>query len=328
MKVGKLDSKLLEELVFKNIAYQRPEVLERPGIGKDCAVIDFGDYDCIMSTDPITAAISEIGRLAVHISCNDIATCGIEPLGIMLAVLLPTETTEKQVEDMMEQAGEAAAELHIEIIGGHTEITTAVIKPVIVSTAIGRRKKDLGSVQRVIKPGDAILMTKFAGIEGTGIIASDFEDQLKSLLSPEELREAKSLLDQVSVVAEGKIAGEIGVLAMHDITEGGVLGAVWEMCEIAGSGADIAESAIPILPVTRKICSHFKIDPLKLISSGCMLIVASPEKKEALVTALSAARIQVSEIGSITTGQRRLLVDNGAIEIMPPESDELYKVVL
>ena len=300
--------------------------MERPGIGKDCAIIDFGDYDCIMSTDPITAAMSEIGRLAVHISCNDIATCGIEPLGIMLAVMLPENTTEKQVEELMKQAGQAAAELNVEIIGGHTEITNAVVKPVIVSTAIGRRKKTGLALPRPIKPGDSILMTKYAGLEGTGIIASDYEDRLIDVLSPAELREAKALLNQISVVSEGKIAGEIGVLAMHDITEGGVLGAVWEMCEIAGSGAELDEASIPVLAVTRKIGEHFKIDHLKLISSGCMLIIASPEKKEAVIDAITAARIPVCEIGIIKEEERILISNERRIDILPPESDELYKV--
>ena len=138
LEIGKLDSKLLEKIVFENIKFKRKEVLKRSGIGEDCAVIDFGEYDCVMSTDPITAAVDQIGRLAIHISCNDIASNGIEPLGVMLAVMLPVGTTEEDIEEMMKQAGDAASELGVEIIGGHTEITPAVRQPVIVSTAIGR----------------------------------------------------------------------------------------------------------------------------------------------------------------------------------------------
>lgn len=171
LKAGKLDSKLLEEIVFKNIRYRRPEVLTRPGIGEDCAVLDFGEYECVLSTDPITGAISEIGRLAIHISCNDIASNGVEPLGILLAVMLPEGTTEDQIQEMMRQAGEASEELGVEIIGGHTEITPAVNKPVIVSTAVGRGKKGDSQSAEEMKPGDYILMTKLAGLEGTGIIA-------------------------------------------------------------------------------------------------------------------------------------------------------------
>ena len=113
LKIGKLDSQLLEDIVFDKITFRRPEVLTRPRIGEDCAVVDFGEYECVMSTDPITAAIHDIGRLAIHITCNDIASNGIQPLGIMLAVLLPPGTTQAEIEHMMEQAGEASSQLGV-----------------------------------------------------------------------------------------------------------------------------------------------------------------------------------------------------------------------
>ena len=209
LKIGKLDSDLLEKIVFRNIRFRRPEVLTRPGIGEDCAVIDYGSYECVMSTDPITAAIGDLGRLSVHISCNDVASNGVEPVGIMLAVLLPEGTTEKQVDEMMHQAAQASEELGVEIIGGHTEITRAVNQPVIVSTAIGRGEKWASQHTENMKEGDYILMTKTAGIEGTAIIARDFQEQLKDVLTKEEMSEAISMLDKVSVVKEGVTAGRI-----------------------------------------------------------------------------------------------------------------------
>nr|HUM55592.1 AIR synthase family protein [Bacillota bacterium] len=239
LKIGKLDSDLLEKIVFRNIKFKRPEVLTRPGIGEDCAVIDYGSYECVMSTDPITAAIGDVGRLSVHISCNDVASNGVEPVGIMLTVLLPEGTTEKQVDDMMHQAAQASEELGVEIIGGHTEITNAVNQPVIVSAAIGRGEKWASQHTENMKEGDYILMTKTAGIEGTAIIARDFEKQLKNVLTKEEISEAISMLDKVSVVTEGVTAGRIGTSGMHDITEGGVLGALWEMCRIGKIGAEV-----------------------------------------------------------------------------------------
>ena len=134
LETGKLDSELLKQIVFNKIKYRSEDVKVRPGIGEDCAVMDFGDYECIMSTDPITAAVSDIGRLAIHITCNDIASNGVQPLGIMLAVMLPEGTTAADVEHIMGQAAETAAQLKVEIIGGHTEVTPAVKQPVIVST--------------------------------------------------------------------------------------------------------------------------------------------------------------------------------------------------
>ena len=329
LKTGKLDSRLLEEIVFKNITFKRPEVITRPGIGEDCAVVDFGSYECVMSTDPITAAVGEIGRLAVHISCNDIASNGVEPLGILLAVMLPEGTTEEQVEELMKQAGQASEELGVEIIGGHTEITPAVNKPVIVSTAIGRGAKWSSQQAENMRPGDYILMTKQAAMEGTGIIAGDFKDELSGLLSEEEFREAAEMLQKVSVVKEGVIAGKIGTAGMHDITEGGVLGAVWEMCDIAQTGAEVWVDRVPVAGVTKKICDRFDIDYLRLISSGSMMIMVHPEVREQMERELENAGIPVACIGRICERKEgvRMVIDGEKIVIAPPASDELYKVV-
>lgn len=330
LPMGKLDTELLREIVFKHIHHKRKEVLVRPGVGEDCATLDFEQYECVMSTDPITAAISEIGRLAIHITCNDIASNGVEPLGIMLAVMLPVGTTPREIETIMKQAAEVSEALGVEIIGGHTEITAAVNRPVIVSTAIG--KTHTGGSQRAenMRPGDAILMTKQAGLEGTGIIASDFGGQLKDVLTEAEMKEALGYLKQVSVVKEGVAAGRMGTAGMHDITEGGVLGAVWELSEIAGVGVELLKDEIPVSKVTKKVCAHFGIDYLRLISSGCMMIIVHPSQKQAVIETIEAAGISVSCIGRVTKkGYPRVMVDSegNRFPIEPPESDELYKVV-
>ena len=330
LKPGKLDADLLEKLVFNQVKHRRQEVLVRPGVGEDCATLDFGPYECVMSTDPITAAISDIGRLAVHITCNDIASNGVEPLGIMLAVMLPPGTTAGDVRRIMEQAAEVSEELGVEIIGGHTEITPAVNRPVIVSTAVGRAPA--GGSQRAsgMRPGDLIYMTKYAGLEGCGILASDFESELAGVLSPEELAEARDYLKRVSVLKEGVAAGKVGTAGMHDITEGGVLGAVWELAEIADAGLLLYEAQIPVTDIIRKITAHFGIDPLRLISSGSMMIIVHPDRAEALETALAAVGVSYARIGEVRPGAegRQLLLRDGSSKIIdPPGSDELYRVV-
>ena len=323
LKTGKLDSEVLKRIIFDNIKFKRDEIITRPGIGEDCAEIDFGEYICVMSTDPITASVSDIGRLSIHISCNDIASNGVQPVGIMLAVMLPAGTTEEDIETIMKQAAAAAELMEVEIIGGHTEITPAVNKPVIVSTAIGRQPKN--KIKQEIKTGDKIFITKYCGIEGTGIIACDCRDEVKSILTSEELDEAEAMLDMVSVVKEGVIAGDIGVSAMHDITEGGVLGAVWELCQVAGLGAEINIADIPVKPVTQKICAHFDIDYLRLISSGCMLIIAPQEKQQELESRIDMIKC-IGEVKPAEFGVM-MITDKGAEAIAPPESDELYKAV-
>lgn len=330
LKPGKLNSELLEELVFKNVHSRRSEVLVRPGVGEDCATIDFGPYECVMSTDPITAAISDIGRLAVHITCNDIASNGVEPLGIMLAVMLPVGTTTHDIERIMQQAAEVSKELGVEIIGGHTEITPAVNRPVIVSTAVGRALAGESQRAKGMKAGDYIYMTKQAGLEGAGIIANDFQDELADVLTAEELAEAKGYLNNVSVLKEGIAAGKVGTAGMHDITEGGVLGAVWELAEITGVGLKLIAQDIPVTETIKKIAAHFGIDYMRLISSGSMMIIVHPDKAEQLESAVREAGVSIAKIGTVLPkeeGRTILFADGKSALISPPESDELYKVI-
>ena len=332
LKIGKLDSDVLQRIVIDKIIYRRPEVKTRAGIGEDCAVIDYGEYECVVSTDPITADIKNIGRLAIHISCNDVASNGIEPLGITLAVMLPVGTTESDVQTIMTQAGTAAEEAGVEIIGGHTEVTPAVNQPVIVSTAFGRGIAGESASARNMRPGDMILMTKSAGLEGTGIIATEKAEELTGVLTPQELRRAQGMIRDVSVVKDGITAGRIGTSGMHDVTEGGILGAVWEMCHISGLGAEVELEAIHVDPVTEKIAAHYGINPLRLISSGCMLIVAPPSKAYKIVTEYHKIDVNIKSaiIGKICGAEHGITqIDpqGQESEIAPPYADELYKVI-
>lgn len=332
LKIGKLDSDVLQRIVIDKIRYRRPEVKTRAGIGEDCAVIDYGEYECVVSTDPITADVKNIGRLAIHISCNDVASNGIEPLGITLAVMLPVGTTESDVQTIMTQAGTAAEEAGVEIIGGHTEVTPAVNQPVIVSTAFGRGTAGESASARNMRPGDMILMTKSAGLEGTGIIATEKAEELTGVLTPQELRRAQGMIRNVSVVKDGVTAGRIGTSGMHDVTEGGILGAVWEMCHISGLGAEVELEAIHVDPVTEKIAAHYGINPLRLISSGCMLIVAPPSKAYKIVTEYHKIDVNIKSaiIGKICGAEHGITqIDplGQESEIAPPCADELYKVI-
>ena len=332
LKIGKLDSDVLQRIVIDKIRYRRPEVKTRAGIGEDCAVIDYGEYECVVSTDPITADVKNIGRLAINISCNDVASNGIEPLGITLAVMLPVGTTESDVQTIMTQAGTAAEEAGVEIIGGHTEVTPAVNQPVIVSTAFGRGIAGESASARNMRPGDMILMTKSAGLEGTGIIATEKAEELTGVLTPQELRRAQGMIRDVSVVKDGVTAGRIGTSGMHDVTEGGILGAVWEMCHISGLGAEVELEAIHVDPVTEKIAAHYGINPLRLISSGCMLIVAPPSKAYKIVTEYHKIDVNIKSaiIGKICGAEHGITqIDpqGQESEIAPPYADELYKVI-
>lgn len=327
MKSGKLANELLKSIIFNNITYQREEIMVRAGVGEDCAVVDFGEFACVISTDPITGANNKVGRLAVHIACNDIASNGVEPLGLLLTILVPEGTAEAELNEIMKEAGEAAAELNVEIMGGHTEVTAAVNKIVVSSTVIGKHLKDEVIFTKGAKPGDLIVMTKSAGLEGTAIIAHDWEDKLRKALGDNIVVEGKKMMQDISVVKEGVVAGKIGVTAMHDVTEGGLLGALWELCEASSVGALIDREKINIAPATKEICQYFNINPLRLISSGCMLITVAKEKASRLLKEFIENDIQAIVIGEITTQGRFMKEGDNLLEIVPPESDELYKIV-
>lgn len=329
MKAGKIPNEVLNKIVLSKINKIRDDVIIHPGIGEDCAAIDFGKYACVLSTDPITAASKNAGQLAVHISCNDIASCGVEPLGLMVTILCPVGTTEAELERVMDQICSAAFELNVEIIGGHTEVTPAVNGIVISTTSIGKAFKDKVVSSAGAKPGDSVIMTKSAGMEGTAIIANDFAHRLTGIIDNDQIHYAQNFMDSISVVKEGVLAGQFGATSMHDITEGGVLGAAWEIAEASGTGIIINKDMIPVEPVTAAICKALNLNVLRLISSGCMLITC--QNGEQLVRLLEQNDIEASIIGTITENkQDKLLISKqeGKIaDIEPPSSDELYKLL-
>lgn len=328
MEAGKVPNEILDKIVFSKIKKFREEVILRPRIGEDCSAIDFGQYACVLSTDPITSAVDKVGQLSVHISCNDIASSGVEPLGLLVTILCPVGTSEAELEKAMDQICVTAAELNVEIIGGHTEITPSVNQIIVSTTCIGRAKVNEIVSSSGAKVGDSVIITKSAGMEGTAIIASDFEHKLHNVISQEELNHAKSFINSLSVVKEGVLAGKFGATSMHDITEGGVLGAAWEVAEASGTGIIINKDNIPVDSVTRKICNELDLNVLRLISSGCMLITC-PDG-EGLVKLLESNNIKATVIGTITANKdERLLIskEEGTVEdIEPPTADELYKL--
>jgi hydrogenase expression/formation protein HypE len=324
MKEGKIPSELLRELVFDNIKVKHEDVILRPEIGEDCTAIEFGDYACVLSTDPITGAEKGIGALAVHISCNDVASSGVKPLALLMTIMAPPSTTEEDIANIMKDAGEAAALLNVEIAGGHTEITSAVNKIIVSTTAIGKILK-----HKLVKTcgahvGDAVVMTKYAGLEGTAILARDKEIELQGKLTDEQLEKAKNLASQISVVKEGVLAGEFGVNSMHDVTEGGILGAAWEVAESSNTGVEINLENIPVLYETNRICEIYNLNPYRLISSGSMIITCSNGNE--LVEHLKAFGITAAVIGKIID-KDKVVIENGIKkELDPPGPDELFKV--
>ncbi|KOA18253.1 hydrogenase expression/formation protein HypE [Clostridium homopropionicum DSM 5847] len=324
MKIGKLSWDDLSKIIDNNKGNLRDEVRIRSGIGEDCSVVSFGEYECVLSTDPITAADNNIGRLVVHINANDIASCGAEPIGILVTVLSPPCSQLEDIYNVMREINEEAKKLNMEILGGHTEVTDSVNKIVVSCTVIGKAKAGKAVATSGAKAKDHIIVTKKLCLEGTAILINDYYDLVKGVLTDKEIKEAKAYVDSLSVVAEGKIAGEFGVNSMHDITEGGVLGALWEVAKGSSLGFKIYKDRLPISEITVKLCDLFNIDPLKFISSGSMIITCSDGY--ALVDKLKNSGIEATVIGEVIQGAKILVDNNNEFNVLPPERDELFNI--
>jgi len=226
----------------------------------------------------------------------------------------------------MQQVEAACAKAGVQVMGGHTEITAVVNQPVISVCGVGKVKDGCLISTGGAKPGMDILVTKWIGIEGTSIIAKEKEKDLLTRFSAPFIENAKKLDVYLSVLSEAAVAVRSGVSAMHDVTEGGIFGALWEMAEASGVGLEIDLKKIPVRQETIEICEFFGINPYELISSGSMLMAAADGNL--LVNELKKAGIPATIIGKATAGNDRVLLNEDERRFLePPKTDELYKVV-
>jgi hydrogenase expression/formation protein HypE len=325
---GKIPVDILKEVVFKNLGAKRKEVIVGPSAGIDGAVLDLGDKSIIVSMDPITGAVERIGWLAVNVNANDVATFGVEPAFLFSCMLLPENAERELVEAISTQMNAAAKDLGVAIVGGHCESTLGLANPIVVCCIMGMTEKNCYVTAGGAKPGEKLILTKSAGIEGTAILATDREKELQKILSAAVLEEAKTFWNRISVVKDALTAFKTGgVHAMHDPTEGGVAGGIHEMADASNVGVKVFEEAIPVQPETAKICSHFQIDPLQLIGSGALIVSAEAERTSQIVRSLKRERIQTSVIGEFTENseQRVLMRKDGGTKALPrPLSDHLW----
>lgn len=327
MKIGKVPENVLKRSVFKQIHTKRPEVVLGAGVGEDCAAIKLApDETLVLSTDPITGTTQDIGTLAIQITVNDLASAGAEPVGVLLTVLLPESVEEPELRQMMAQVEAACAKAGVQVMGGHTEVTAVVTQPVISVCGVGKVKDGKLISTAGARPGMDILVTKWIGIEGTAILAKEKEKELLTKFSAPFVAKAKALDVYISVQSEAAVAVRSGVSAMHDVTEGGIFGALWEMAEASGVGLEIDMKKIPVRQETVEVCEFFGLNPYQLISSGCMLMAATDGNL--LVRELMKAGIPATIIGKATAGNDRVLINEDERRFLePPKTDELYKAI-
>ncbi|MDW8034494.1 MAG: AIR synthase family protein [Nitrososphaerota archaeon] len=326
--LGKVPPKILQQIIFRNLGIRNPKVLIGPGIGVDNTVISLDGVKIIVSSDPVTGAKENLGRIGVDVSTNDVALSGAKPEFLLVTLILPVGTSENEIRKIMRQASSEARRLGVSIVGGHTEYADIVKNPVFIGTAIGwtRRRKIITSSGA--RPGDDIVIVGEAGVEGTSILASDLEKELKNKgVPPIVLKKASKLVKSISIVKQALIAAD-HVSAMHDPTEGGVLGGIYEICEASGTGCLVNLSSIPVRKETKIICDKLGLNPLKLISSGTLLVTVNRAKTMRLIEKFRANGFKATVVGRITSEKKRIgLLDKGEVLIDEPPQDELWKAL-
>lgn len=328
LPLGKIPPETLINIVFKHLGATRADVLVGPSHGEDAAIVRVGRQLLALSSDPISGALDRIGTLAINATTNDIATRGVRPNWFLSDIMLPRGSGTAVLREICRQMDQAAKKLDVAIVGGHAEVTPGLDHPLVIGFAagvVGRR----GYVScHDAKPGGRIILTRGAGIEGTAILAADRGEQLRAAYGRGMVRRARRFFEYTSVVGDAMTAFETGsVQAMHDPTEGGVAGGLNEMANASGTGFRVYEESINVEPETALICKHFRIDPLNLIGSGSLLIVAKPRGAGRIVSRLAKCGTRAAVIGEVLDeSSDRILVkrDGREVRLRLPRADDLW----
>ncbi len=332
LQSGKLDIQILGRFLRRYVLSDE-RVLIGPRIGEDTAAIDMGEKVLIVTTDPITFATDEIGYYGVVVNANDVATSGARPRWFTANILLPEKRTKRALVDrIFRQIHRACEEFGISLIGGHTEITYGIDRPILVGHMMGEVRKGELVTTGGAKIGDDVLLSKGICIEGTSIIAREKESELVSRgISRNLIKRAQSFLYDpgISVVGEARMAHETGrVHAMHDVTEGGLAVGLHELAIAAEVEIEVEEAEIPVFEESRIICEAFGLDPMGVIASGALLITAPPSEAEKILERASAQGVAITRIGRVNKGKPSVnLISNGRKRPIPYfPRDELVRI--
>jgi hydrogenase expression/formation protein HypE len=329
LKVGKVPNDVLKRSVYGHLGAADASIILGPNVGEDAALIEYGGSILAFKSDPITGSVEEVGALAVYVNANDIATRGANPKWFLQCILLPEDSSEADLRRIMSQIDETARELGVSVVGGHTEVTRGISRPIVVGSMMGTIPGSRYFTSAGARAGDLLFMTKAAGIEGTVILSS--EGEVRKRLGKSFERSAKALRRLINVVPECLALSAVdGISAMHDLTEGGAMGGVWELAEAASLGVEMDLSKVPVMEATRQLCKVLGLDPYRLISSGSIIFTVQPDKAEEAEAALGGIGIPCSRIGRMApSGERRRYRDlRGRWRpLSPPSPDELWKGV-
>ncbi|NMC84351.1 MAG: hydrogenase expression/formation protein HypE [Anaerolineaceae bacterium] len=318
--MSKFSLEVLSKYVHPFIQTTDPEVILGSVFGEDVALTRIEDGMLVSHVDPIVGAVKDIGWLAVHVACNDVATSGTPPRWILLLVLVPHKEDEHLLEDIMRDAGRAANEIGVSIIGGHTGYSSNLSRPLVAVTALGTLAKQNPVLTKGAHVGDHLFITKGIALEGTAILANDFANTASQLgISEHELTMARELMKSVSIIPEALIFAQQGATAMHDVTRGGLLETLLEVAKLSEVGIEVDASRIPISPVVSRFSKAFQFDPLKMISSGTLVAAIPLEHVEATRKSLDDKGIVYADIGEVIEGK--------GVQIIQEEQATLYQEI-
>lgn len=326
MRDGKISESVLMRSVLRKIKTKRDEVVCGAGIGVDCAVLSFGEgEETVLSTNPVSAPADMVCVYGMHRALNNIAAAGAEPVGVLISAMLPKETEETVLQNMMAQAEEICRQYHVQLSGGHTELTEMVVQPILTVTGIGKRKKtDAG--MRTVRPGQDIVVSKWIGLEGTVRAAREYREALLTKYPARMIDEAADFERFLSIIPEAATARKSGVCGIHDVSQGGIFGALWEMAHGAGVGLEIDLKKLPVRQETIELCEFYDLNPYELSSGGCLLMTS--EDGNGLVMALEKEGIPAVIVGKTTGGNDRVLFSEEERRFLePPKTDQLYKLI-
>ena len=325
LPLGKIPIEVLNDTVLKLTGAASDQLVAQPRAGLDFAAVKVGDKFMVASADPITGVSENIGAYAVHVSANDVATSGNKPQFAEVVILLPRGSFDSDLKKVARQVHEAALKTGITILGGHTEVAPGIDHPILMATVFSIVDKFVTSGDA--QDGDTMMMTKTAGLEGTAELAREYRFRAGDL-RPSTLRRARRFIEKVDITKEAVASFGTGkVHAMHDCTEGGVVGAAFEMSLASGLGFVLEEAAVPVAPETREICDVLSIDPLRLIGSGSLLLSVAPGAEAEVEDALRGV-CDVTRLGSFASGRRFVVGRDGSSrELKDAPQDELWRVL-
>lgn len=311
---GKVSPADLLEQVFGRTGVADETVIQGPAYGEDAAAIDPPAGTLVVSSDPISLAASQIGTLGVYVACNDVAVSGADPRWLTVVLMLPDE---ELLEAVTEDVDAAAREVGATIVGGHSEYVDALERPLVCLTAMGVAEEFVPTGGA--NPGDRLILTKAAGLEGAAVLAADFGEDLE--VDDDVLERAEGFLEEVSVVPDARVLREYAT-AMHDPTEGGVAAGLSELARASEVRLEVSREAIPVREETRALCEAAEVDPLRIFGSGSVVAAVPDGEVDDALEALADAGLEGAEIGRVCEGEPELRIDDEAIA--EPVEDDLY----